>query len=210
MPSEHWTPLYKLTDDTMRTYRGYQWTVGPIHAAWGTGPLCSEGWLHAYRHPLVALMMNVGDLGIQNPRLFRAEGVIGLEDNGLQVGCTALRLCEELPIPAITTEHRVTMAMFAALKVYSELEWLAWATRWLDGNPGARSREEQQAQSAKTRIHAMKDVPHAWPAWWAIESAGMTVFSAEDAAMAIRMASYAAQGGVDFGAMAERAMEHLT
>lgn len=204
--SDGWTPLWKLTDDRMQTYGGYQWALKDTRSAPGRGPLCSAGWLHAYRHPIVALMLNVGDTGIPNPRLFRAEGAIGYTDAGLVVGCTALRLLEELPVPGITTQHRVRMALLSALKVYYEPEWVQWAESWFRG---ARTRDGQQAQAARIRIAALTQKPassHAWAAWWAVEAAGMTSFAAEDAAMAIQLASYAAEGTMDFGAEADRAM----
>ncbi|KKL58315.1 hypothetical protein LCGC14_2226540, partial [marine sediment metagenome] len=50
--------LYKLTDSNDQTYGKTQWGPGIEHAASGKGPLCTEGWLHAYTDPLLAVLLN--------------------------------------------------------------------------------------------------------------------------------------------------------
>ena len=203
-----WTRLYKLTTDTLQTYGGYKWVPGKIHNAPGEGPLCSAGWLHAYLHPGVAAMLNVGDAAIAQARCWEADGVVGETDHGLQVGCTALRLLGEVPMPVLTTTQRVRMAISCALAAYHEPTWDAWATSWLMGTH--RSRDSQQTESARLYDLSRRHQPpqgsgfDGWAAWWAVESAGPTVFAAEDAAMAVRMAAY--RRPLDLGMFADAVM----
>ena len=127
------TTVYKLTDADMRTYNGYQWTLGEARTFPGTGDLCGSGWCHAYTHPLLAVLLNPIHANIHRPRLFQAKGIIGKTDYGLKVGCSSVTLTTELPMPAVTIEHRVCFAIFCALAVYTEPSFVAWSEAWLSG-----------------------------------------------------------------------------
>ena len=58
--------FYKLTDKDGRTKAAYtnalQWGVGISHAATGKAgqPLCSDGYIHCYDHPLVGVLQLPG------------------------------------------------------------------------------------------------------------------------------------------------------
>ena len=65
--------LYKLTDSCGRTRDGTRWGPGVSHSGTGKGELCGPGWIHAYEHPLVAVLMNPIHANFQNPRLWEAE-----------------------------------------------------------------------------------------------------------------------------------------
>src|SRR6266496_3568750 len=125
--------LYKLTDENMQTFRGFQWELGEEQIVPGMGELCSTGWLHAYTDPLLAVLLNPMHARIANPRLFRCQGEVGKTDHGLKVGCVRLTLAEEMPLPVVTTEQRVKFAILCALSVYHEATFAAWANAWLSG-----------------------------------------------------------------------------
>jgi len=60
---------YKLTDQNLQTHGGYQWVVGEWHKATGDGKaLCTDGWLHCYDSPELAVLLNPIHAGIENPR----------------------------------------------------------------------------------------------------------------------------------------------
>jgi hypothetical protein len=42
-------------------------------------------------------------------------------------------LVEELPVPRLTDEERVEVAVRCVMKVYGEKKWTTWAKRWLNG-----------------------------------------------------------------------------
>lgn len=65
--------MIKLTDQNIRTYHGFQWTVGWWVETSGKGALCGPGWLHGYDDLLLALFLNPIHAHIQNPRTWRAE-----------------------------------------------------------------------------------------------------------------------------------------
>ena len=133
--------LYKLTDKDGCTYGQTRWGVGIEHTASGTGELCGPGWLHAYSHPLLAVLMNPRDAVIADPLMWEADGDVAASDHGLKVGCTRLRSDRIIPLPAVTTEQRVRFAVLSAKGVYREPGWLAWADGWL-------SDKDRSAESA--------------------------------------------------------------
>ena len=50
---------YKITDKDIRTHNGYQWAVGKWHKAIGNGnDQCTDGVLHYYESPLLAVLLN--------------------------------------------------------------------------------------------------------------------------------------------------------
>ena len=75
--------LYKLTDENGQTRGGTQWGPGVSHSGTGCGGLCSPGWIHAYEHPLVAVLLNPIHGKFRQPRMWEAEGEIALRDGGL-------------------------------------------------------------------------------------------------------------------------------
>ena len=141
--------LYKLTDQNMRTYAGFQWELSTERTATGGGPLCTNAWLHAYTDPLLAVLLNPIHADIQKPRLFECDGDVGATDHGLKVGCTALTLKKEMPLPETTTEQRVRFGILCAKEVCRGPAWLEWADAWLDGDDrSARAAAEATAWSA--------------------------------------------------------------
>jgi len=125
---------YKLTDENGQTYGGYEWGPGVSHSAPGTGELCSDGWIYVYDSPCVAVMMNPCHADFENPRLWECE-VSGkeLDDHGLKRGVQKCMTVQEIPVPVLTTEQRVEIAIRCALRVWSNVDFTRWAERWLDG-----------------------------------------------------------------------------
>lgn len=173
--------LYKLTDQNLQTYKGTQWKNGERKTASGTGDLCSSGWLHAYEHPLLAVLLNPIHANFDDPRLFEAEGKIGKRDGQLKVGCTELTLTKEIPLPIITTEQRVKFAIACALTVDQSPEFRAWASKWLTG----KDRSEEAAKAAWAAREA------AWAARAARETARAAAWAAREAAAAAAAAEAA-------------------
>lgn len=127
--------LYKLTDQLGQTRNQTQWGPDVAHKATGdlNQPLCSDGWIHAYESPEVAVFMNPAHGNFADPRLWEAKGRVGKRDGELKCGCRALTTLREIPLPVITAEQRVEIAIQCALKVYTEPGFVAWAEGWLSG-----------------------------------------------------------------------------
>ena len=152
--------IYKLTDQKMQTHGGYQWVLNEQREVSGTGELCTGGWLHAYSHPLLAMLLNSLHANFQNPRLFKAHGGGKTKRDGqLKLGVTKLTLIEEMPLPEISTEMRVKFAILCAQKVIGKHcpEWSAWAKKWLAGTDRSE-RAAYAAADAAARKLALKDM----------------------------------------------------
>ena len=165
------TKLYKLTDEQGRTRAGKDneltWAVGVAHKTAGTGTrLCTADVIHAYEHPLIAVLMNPvhADLNPAKMRLFVAEGEIVAREGQLKCGVHALKIVEEIAVPTLTTEQRVKFAILCAKCVCTDVAWNAWADKWLSGeNRSAWARaaaraawaaEAAEAAEAATRAEA--------------------------------------------------------
>ena len=148
------TTIYKLTDQSMQTYNGFQWTMNNTETADGEGDLCGPGFLHAYTDPLLAVLLNPIHAGIENPRLFRAEGTIKKTDHGLKVGCMEMTLTEELPLPVITTTQWIAFGILCAKEVCKAAGWTRWADNWLSGKNRAAARAADAAAAARAAARA--------------------------------------------------------
>jgi len=138
------TKLYKLTDEQGRTRAGEDneltWAVGVEHKTAGTGTrLCTADVIHAYEHPLIAVLMNPVH-AMFNPatmRLFVAEGEIVAREGQLKCGVHALKVVEEIPVPTLTNKQRVKFVILCAKMVCKdfgglggEYSWNIWADIW--------------------------------------------------------------------------------
>ena len=154
------TKLYKLTDGQGRTRAGEDneltWAVGVAHKTAGTGTrLCTADVIHAYEHPLIAVLMNpvYANLNPAKMRLFVAEGEIVAREGQLKCGVHALKIVEEIPVPVLTTEQRVKFAILCAKCVCTDVAWNAWADKWLSGENRSEAAAWEAAEAA-TRAEA--------------------------------------------------------
>jgi len=189
--------LYKLTDGDGQTRGGTQWGPGVSHSGTGMGELCGWGWIHAYEHPLVAVLMNPIHANFKNPRLWEAEGEVGLRDGQIKCGCKTLTTIREIPLPSITTEMRVRFAILCAKEVCADLPWNAWADKWLSGE----DRSEAAAGAAAEAAWAARAARAARAAEAAAAWAARAAYAAQAAAEAARAAGH----GIDIFDIAEKA-----
>lgn len=140
--------IYKLTDQHLRTYGGFQYTLGVEATATGEGGLCSPGLLHFYLSPEVAALLNPIHAAIQTPRLWRAEtSDVPVMDGTRKGGVRRMTLIEELPLPVLTTEQRVQVAIVCAWPTGSS-GWRRWALGWLRGEDRAAAKAAAAAGAA--------------------------------------------------------------
>ena len=156
---------YKLTNQKMQTYHGFQWTLGKWYKipkrnrGWG---LCSRSWFHCYNDPLLAVLLNPKHANIENPLLFVCEirGYIATEC-GLKFGFTEMKLTKEIPVPVITDTQRIAFGILCAQKVYKEPGWNLWADNWLLGKDRSKEATEKtwvdgNAHSAAAAVYAAR------------------------------------------------------
>jgi hypothetical protein len=154
------TKLYKLTDREGYTRLGHPnqllWRAGVTHTAAGDGTkLCTDGVIHAYIHPLLAVFLNPLHANFPNYRLWEAEGEVVVREGELKVGVKALTITQELPVPRVTTEHRVRFGIACAWSCGSE-EWRLWARRWLSGDDRTAEAAAEAAREAADLVKAAK------------------------------------------------------
>ena len=170
--------LYKLTDQHGRTHGGTQWGVGVTHTADGQSKeLCNGHWIHAYRDPYVAVLLNPAHAAFTYPRLWECRGKVGL-DMADKCGCTELTTVREIALPKVTQPQAVEFARLVALRVYPlwrEYDKDGIGGRWLHGD---KSISAADAVWAATR------------ATWATEAAAAA--TAATAAAAAAAATWAA------------------
>ena len=142
--------VYKLTDQEFFTRNNTLWGENVTHETSGEGKLCSEGWLHYYHHPLLAILLNPIHADISNPILWEAEAEgKQLNDRGLKGGCTKLTTIKQITLPEITLEQRVEFAIRCAMEVYKNENWLTWAKKWISGE----DRSQKSAHDAYADAH---------------------------------------------------------
>jgi len=192
--------VYKLTDENMQTHDEFQWKAGKWYEIpaddRGQG-LCSRSWFHVYIDPVLALFLNPIGAHFTNPRLFEAEGDGEWKnDRYLKCGCTRLKLIRELPVPTISHEQRIAFAIYCAVQVYRNPNFLQWADAWLDGSNRSADAAyaAYAADAAADAAYAAADAAHA--AAYAADAAHAAAYAAY-AAYAAAYAAYAAAYAAD-------------
>ena len=151
---------YKLTNSKMQTYNHTQWIIDEWKEATGDGKeLCTDGYLHFYDDPLLAVFFNSIHASFDNPRLFIAEtDGEKLDDRGIKYGYKRGRLIEEIGLPVITTKQRIEISIRAAYEVVKPIKkpwakkWLKWADDWLSNKD--RSADAADAASSASASSA--------------------------------------------------------
>ena len=219
--------FYKLTDKDGRTKAAYtnalQWGVGISHAATGKAgqPLCSDGYIHCYDHPLVGVLRNCQD-GKYGPgaRMWECwgEGEFLAED--LKCGFRRLTILREIPLPVVTPQQAVRWGILCSLEVYHEKSYVRWATWWLDGTERSADVSNIVRNNAYI-ISTYGDCSTTTSAYAAYAAAAAayaaaapSAFPSSDAYVSVYVASssvfHAAKCAIDFGALAEQAVAEET
>ncbi|MDD4242836.1 MAG: hypothetical protein PHG08_00855 [Bacilli bacterium] len=201
--------IYKLTNQQLQTYNGFQWELGVAAPELPAGgELCSANYYHAYTSPLLAVFLNPIHANIAEPRLFEAEGFGELaDDHGLKVGYKSMVLVKELELPAVTLTNRIAFGILCSLEVYKEPAFVTWAENWLNGTDrtieaarsAARSTARSAARSARSAARASRA-----EAWAAAEAEAAEAEAAEAVAWA---ADWAAAEKFNLIKLAKKAME---
>ncbi len=126
---------YKLTNQNLQTHKGFQWELGIKKTVSGLpNQLCSQGYLHYYHSPELAVLLNPIHAGFNMPKLFevKAEGT-HLDDHGLKGGCTIMTIIKELKLPEISLIKKITFGILCVKEVYKDERWNEWADNWLNG-----------------------------------------------------------------------------
>jgi len=141
------TIVYKLTDKFGQTRSNTQWGNNISHTAWGDDKeLCSNGWIHYYTHPLIAVLMNPIHADFKSPKLWEAEASGEIINEPLKSGCKTLTTIKEIPLPEISGVQKIAFGILCTKEVYDDKAWKVWADKWLSGE--VRSNETANAANA--------------------------------------------------------------
>lgn len=178
--------LWKLTDSTGKTRNDTQWGENVSHSATGAGTkLCSDGFIHAYRSKWIAIFMNPVHGHFEEPLLWEARGKVVLEEGDLKCGCKTLTTIKQYPLPYLSIEERVKIAIYCALSVYKKESFVAWAKNWLNGT-------DRSCKSAYAAADAAAYAAHTANAADAYAAAAAAAYAAAAATKAAAAAAKAA------------------
>jgi len=169
--------VYKLTDKDGRTFGDCQWGEGISRKTRKEGAtLCTDEVIHAYRDPYLAIFANPiqGGFDSETMLLWECEASNPVADDGLKIGVEELTTIRQIPIPCLSTEQIIKIAILSAKEVYKNKRWNKWADRWLSG------KDRTFAAAAAAYAHTTYD------------AAAHTTYAAYAAACAADDAAYAA------------------
>ena len=163
---------YKLTTQDNRTRvdetNETLWGENVTHKALRDGgELCSDKWIHFYTHPLLAVYFNPIHANIANPKLWECEIEGTVKSEFDKSGCKKLTTLREIPLPVITTEQRIEIAIKCSLLVYEESGYVMWAEDWLSGKDrtnaayAAHAAAYAAANAAANAVYAAAYAAHA-------------------------------------------------
>ena len=138
--------VYKLTDKDGYTRRGKNnqilWSPGVTKKTSGKGDLCTAGWIHAYEHPILAVLHDPihGKYGA-SARLWVCDTLDGKvkRDGQMKLGTSKLKVLKEIPLPKVTLDQKIAYAISCSLRVYAEESFVIWAEGWLSGKDRSRA-----------------------------------------------------------------------
>jgi hypothetical protein len=197
---------YKLLTWNMKTRQGEEnetdWSdVGEWHEASGEGGLCTDGVLHDYDDPWIAVVMNPAHANIADPIMYETERAGEIFTDGLKSGCKRLRLSRQVHIPDVPLVQRVAFGVLAALQVWRNPDFGAWAENWLSGVDRSGPDAARVARAA-ARADADAAVAANAAANAAVRAAESADADAADAADAAHVAAYAAAASAAAAAVA--------
>ena len=212
------TIVYKLTDNIGRTRGMTQWGNNVSHTAKGDGKeLCSNGFIHYYTHPLLAVLLNPIHADFTYPKLWEAEASGEIIDEALKSVCKTLTTIKEIPLPEISGVQKIAFGILCAKEVCKDERWNSWADKWLSG----KDRSNESANAAHVVYAADYNIINASAYVAAYASAYASAFAASvmiyanNYAVCSAAANAAANAAyddfdksIDFIALAEKAMTY--
>jgi hypothetical protein len=198
------TIYYKLTTQEGKTRNETQWGENVTHEATGDikQDLCSNAWIHAYTHPLLAVLMNPVHADIENPILWEGKGEGEAKFEPLKCGFRKFTTLKKIPLPEVTDVQKVAFGILCAKEVYKDSSWNQWADKWLSGEDRTKSSANAAADAAAYAAAAADVV-----AYYAANAADAYAASdaASSAARAAANAAYAAANAADAYAASDAA-----
>lgn len=199
LPLEIMKPTYyKLTDHNGQTRGPTQWGENITHKAVGSSDrLCTESWIHFYRDPILAVLVNPIHARFSNPRLWEGFVPEGEElHEPLKSGSRIFTTTREITLPRITRTQRTIFGILCAKVMYHDPAWNTWADNYISGKDRSiASAAVHAAASAAAAVHAADAA--------AVHAASAAAAAADAAAADAAAAAYAAAYAAAHAAAAE-------
>jgi hypothetical protein len=187
--------------------------------------LCTGYWIHAYEHPLLAVLMApVHVVDFKNMIMWLARGSGAFKSDGTKCGVSELTTLRRQKMPEVTTAQRVRFGILCAKEVCKGVAWNAWADKWLSGKDrtaaSAASASAAFAANASAAFAANASASASASAYAANASAAFAANASASASASAYVSSYDyafytpayaanaanAKPGMDFVAIAKKAM----
>ena len=171
------------------TQNNTQWGENVTHEATGDiqKGLCSDAWIHAYTHPLLAVFMNPVHARIKNPILWEGKGEGEAKFESEKCGFRKFTTLRQIPLPEVTDVQKITFGILCVKEVYKDPSWNQWADKWLSGEDRteASAAAYAAADAAAYAANAARAAANAeYVANAASASASASAYAAESAAKA--------------------------
>ena len=209
------TTYYKLTTQEGKTRNETQWGENISHEATGDikQDLCSDAWIHAYTHPLLAVFMNPVHARIKNPILWEGKGEGEAKFESEKCGFRKFTTLRQIPLPEVTDVQKITFGILCVKEVYKDPSWNQWADKWLSGEDRTEASAAANAYYAANAANAANAAAYA-----AASNAADAAYAASNAAKYADAAAYAAYAAdaaaskgkeLDFVSIALKAVKEL-
>jgi len=208
------------------TQNNTQWGENVTHEATGDiqKGLCSDAWIHAYTHPLLAVLMNPAHADIENPILWEGKGEGEAKFESLKCGFRKFTTLKKIPLPEVNVVQKAAFGILCAKEINTDSSWNQWADKWLSGEDRTKSSAYAAANAANAAAAYaayaaanaadadVADAARAAAAYYA--SAAYAAYAASDAAYAASdaassAASKATGKELDFVSIALKAVKEL-
>jgi hypothetical protein len=192
--------VWKITDKQGQSKHETQWGEGVTHEADGDSDvLCNKHWLHCYTDPLQAAFFCRSHVLYPDVLLWEAEAEGKTLVQYDKMGCAKLTTWHQVPMPEITPEQCVEIAIRCALAVCRESAFVTWAEDWLSGKDrsaaaawaawaawaeAARAEAEAAARSRAARAAEAAEAAEAAARSWAARTWAAEAAEAAEAAAA--------------------------
>ena len=148
-------------DDTTGYENVLQWGNGVNNRIYKHGHiLCSDQVIHFYAHPLQAAFfspIHVSAYTKLREVIYHSKMV----SDGTKCAAKSVTTGKEIPLPEITPEQRVEIAIRCVLKVYHEPKFVKWANNWLNGIDRSPEAAYAVYETAYYAAHAAYDATNA-------------------------------------------------
>jgi hypothetical protein len=181
------TIYYKLTTQEGMTQNNTQWGENLTHEATGDikQGLCSDAWIHAYTHPLLAVLMNPAHADIENPILWEGKGEGEAKFESLKCGFRKFTTLKKIPLPEVNVVQKAAFGILCAKEINTDSSWNQWADKWLSGE-----------DRTKSSAYAAANAANAAAAYAAFDAAANAAYAAAYVAYAANAAANAADADV--------------